>query len=198
MYLENENWKAYYDEMDPEQRKALFETLTAENEDDGANAFRQELYAKRYQDPKDPKHLVDNFLWNILILPGFLRPTYFIKPLAVREVKGVIRELLLEGAENFDDAKQSAAYWEFRNAARRYIATCNGPKYAKKAFGIMESSVEEKLTKTAKDFYKMTVTVPQKFGLEQEMRIFTDALKDEFLSTSLEAARAYRKASYEA
>ncbi|MCR5294484.1 MAG: hypothetical protein K6E30_04835 [Lachnospiraceae bacterium] len=198
MYAENENWKPYYEEMDPEERKKLYEAIAGETEDDGAGAFRQELLQRRYADPKNPQRTVDNFLWNILILPGFLRPAFFIKPLAAREVKGVIRELLLEGAESFDEAKRSAAYWEYRNAARRYIATCHGPKYAKKVFGIMESNDEEKLTKTARDFIKMTVTIPKKFGLVREMEIFTDALKDEFLSTSPEAARAYRKASYEA
>ena len=52
---------------------------------------------------------------------------------------------------------------------------------------------EEKLKKTAKDFYSMTVTVPAKYGREEEMELFTQALKDTFLSSSSAAKRAWRE-----
>ena len=105
-----------------------------------------------------------------------------------------MRELVLENAQDWDEAKRAAAYWEYRNAAKRYLATCNSPNYGKKLFGIMQSTDEEKLAKTARDFYATIVTVPAKYEREEEMELFTRALKDEFLSSSPEARRAWEYA----
>ena len=99
MYPEIESWKEFYEELDPDKRKALYEAGLKEKEDDGANGLRGELLALRYIDPRDPKHRVDNFLWQMVILPGFLRPIYFIRALGEREIKGIIRDLGLVGAE---------------------------------------------------------------------------------------------------
>ena len=193
MYSENETLKPYYDELEPEKRRELFEELTAEAEDDGANAFRRELFAKRHTDPKDETKEVDRFLWHIIILPSYQRSASFLSFITRKEIRSMLSALLLENAEQFTGEERSAAYWEYRNAAKRYISTCNGPQYAKKAFGLIESTDEEKLAKTAEDFYKMTVVVPRTFNLVGEMQILTDALRDEFLAVSPEAAEAYRR-----
>ncbi len=196
MYPEIECWKEFYEELDPDKRKALYEEGLKKQEDDGANAFRAELMKLRYTDPRNPAHRVDNFLWQMVILPGFLRPIYFFKPVGEREVSAVIRELGLEGAEDWDEAKRSAAYWEYRNTADRYLSTCTGPGYAKKFFGVMASSDEEKLAKTARDFYSMAVTVPEKYGREKELELFTRALKDAFTTSSSDAERAWNTVRY--
>ena len=93
MYPEIESWKEFYEELDPDRRKALYEEGLKKLEDDGANAFRAELMKLRYTDPRNASHRVDNFLWQMVILPGFLRPIYFFKPVGEREVRAVIREL---------------------------------------------------------------------------------------------------------
>lgn len=191
MYLENESWKAFYEELDPDKRRAIYEESLKSREDDGANGLRGELLRLRYTDPRNPGHKVDNFLWQMVILPGYLRPIYFIKAVGEREIRGIIRDLGLEGAGEWDEAKRQAAYWEYRNAAERYLSTCTGPNYAKKLFGMMASSDEEKLAKTARDFYSMAVTVPEKYGREKEMELFTTALKDAFVTSSADAERAW-------
>ena len=191
MYPEIESWKEFYEELDPDKRKALYEEGLKKLEDDGANAFRAELMKLRYTDPRNASHRVDNFLWQMVILPGFLRPIYFFKPVGEREVRAVIRELGLEGAEDWDEAKRRAAYWEYRNAADRYLSTCTGPGYAKKLFGMMASSDEEKLARTARDLYSMAVTVPEKYGRQKELELFTSALKDSFITSSSDAERAW-------
>ena len=91
MYPEIESWKEFYEELDPDKRKALYEGGLKEKEDDGANGLRGEFLELRYTDPRDPKHRVDNFLWQMVILPGFLRPIYFIRALGEREIKGIIQ-----------------------------------------------------------------------------------------------------------
>lgn len=194
MYEVNECWSEYYSELDPDRRRELYQTIIQEQEDDGANAFRKKLMDLRHTDPKKSARKVDNFVWNMVILPGYLRPMYYFRAVGEREMQNVIRELGLENAAEWDDTKRAAAYWEYRNAAQRYLSTCSGPNYAKKLFGTMQSSDEEKLTKTARDFYHMTVTVPAKYEKEKELELFIRALQDAFLSSSREARRAWRDA----
>ena len=193
MYQVNECWNEFYSELDPEKRRELYERIVREEEDDGANAFRKELMDLRYTDPRNKGRRVDNFIWNIVILPGYLRPMYLIKAVGEHEIRDIIKGLGLENTQDWDDVKKAAAYWEYRNAAELYLSTCKGPNYGKKFFGITSSSDEEKLKKTAKDFYSMTVTVPAKYGREEEMELFTQALKDTFLSSSSAAKRAWRE-----
>ena len=194
MYQMNECWREYYTELDPDKRRELYQAITEGQEDDGANALRKKLMDLRHTDPRNSSHKVDNFLWNMVILPGYLRPMYFIKAVGEREIKGVIRDLGLDNAAEWDETKCGAAYWEYRNAAARYLTTCQGPSYAKKLFGTMHSSDEEKLAKTARDFYNMTVTVPAKYGKEKEFEIFISALQDTFRHSSPDAERAWRAA----
>lgn len=193
MYQIGECWKEFYRELDPDRRRELYQTIVKENEDDGANALRKELMDLRYTDPRDSSRKVDTFLWNMVILPGYMRPMYFIKAMGEREIKGIIRDLGIEKAQEWDETKRAAAYWEFRNAAARYLTTCEGPSYAKKLFGTMQSTSEEKLIKTARDFYSMTVLVPVKYGKEKELELFISAMKDAFLAYSPDSARLWRE-----
>lgn len=192
MYQIGECWKEFYKELDPDRRRELYKTAVQESEDDGANALRKGLMEMRYTDPRDSSRKVDNFLWNMVILPGYMRPMYFIKAIGEREIKGVIRELGLENAQEWDESKRAAAYWEYRNTAARYLTTCEGPSYAKKLFGTMHSTDEEKLARTAKDFYSMAVLVPAKYGVEKELELFIRALKDAFLAYSPDAPGLWR------
>ena len=192
MYQIGECWKEFYKELEPDRRKELYKTAVQESEDDGANSLRKELMEMRYTDPRDSSRKVDNFLWNMVILPGYMRPMYFIKAIGEREIKGIIRDLGLEDAQEWDESKRAAAYWEYRNTAARYLTTCEGPSYAKKLFGTMHSTDEEKLAKTAKDFYSMAVLVPAKYGVEKELELFIRALKDAFLAYSPDAPGLWR------
>ena len=192
MHQIDECWKEFYKELDPDKRLELYRTIVQENEDDGANALRRELMDLRYTDPRDSSRKVDKFLWNMVILPGYMRPMYFIKAIGEREIKGIIRDLGLEDAQEWDESKRAAAYWEYRNTAARYLTTCEGPSYAKKLFGTMHSTDEEKLAKTAKDFYSMAVLVPAKYGVEKELELFIRALKDAFLAYSPDAPGLWR------
>jgi hypothetical protein len=196
MFEVNASWKAFYEELDPDRRRELYRQTVQEAEDDGGNALRGELLRLRHTDPKDPNHKVDNFIWQMVILPGYLRPMYFIRAVGEREIRAIIRELGLENAAAWSEAERAAAYWEYRNTAARYLTTCTGPAYAKKLFGTLSSSDEEKLARTARDFYSMTVTVPAKYGREQELELFTRALMDTFRSSSAAAERAWKEEEF--
>lgn len=195
MYQTDERWSEFYRELDPDRRRELYQAIVQDGEDDGADAFRKELMDMRYTDPKDSSHKVDNFLWNMVIMPGYLRPMYAIKAMGESEIRKIIRDLGLENAQEWDETKRAAAYWEYRNAAARYLKTCEGPSYAKKLFGTMQSTDEEKLARAAKDFYSMAITVPVKYGKEKEMELFSRAVEDAFRSSSHAAERAWKGAA---
>ena len=194
MHQIDECGKEFDKKVDPDKSVDLYRTMAQENEDDGANALRRELMDLRYTDTRDSSRKIDTFPWDMVILPGFVRSIFFTKARGVREIKEIIRDLGLTNAREWDETKRAAAYWEFRNAATRYLTTCEGPDYAKKLFGTMQSTDEEKLTKTTRDFYSMTVLVPAKFGKEIEMELFTSAVRDAFFSYYPDAASAWRAA----
>lgn len=194
MYKIKECWSEFYTELDPDKRREIYQTIVQEQEDDGANDFRRQLMDLRYTDPKKPDRKVDYFLWNMVILPGYLRPMYYFRAVGEREIRGIIRSLGLETAHEWDETKRAAAYWEYYNTALRYLSTCKGPNYAKKLFGTMQSGEDEKLAKTARDFYLMTVTVPAKYEREKDLDLFIRALKDAFLSSCAEAKAAWKEA----
>ena len=194
MYRLKEDWREFYEETDPDRRRELFETLAMEAEDDGANAYRKEFLDLRHTDPKDKNRKVDRFLWNIVNLPVYLGQKYLFRSGIERDGRRIIRELGLEHASEKKKKKRAAAYWEYRNAAARYLATCEDAGYARRFFGTMSSSKEEKLARTASDLYSITVTLPAKFGREKEMEIFIRAMQDAFLSYSKDAEKAWIEA----
>ena len=99
MHQIDECWKEFYKELDPDKRLELYRTIVQENEDDGANALRKELMDLRYTDPRDSSRKIDKFLWDMVILPGFVRSIFFTKARGAREIKEIIRELGLTNAQ---------------------------------------------------------------------------------------------------
>ena len=188
-YLENKDWKEYYEETDPQERKRIYEELIQKVPDDGANELRKRLFELRHVNPKKPEKKVDNGVWQMVVMPMNLRFQYRFS----KQTKEEIRKSLtaMGNDEARDEVSISAVYWEMRNVARRYYESCNGPRYARKYFGIMQSSQEEKLQRTATDVYAMVEGVPKHFEMEEEMQIFSDALRDEFVSISRDASQIY-------
>lgn len=189
-YLENPDWKEYYESISPSDRKNMFEEISAKG-DDGGNALRKKLYEMRHTDPKHPGKAVDKGVWQMVVLPSHNRSIFSPKAYT----SGMIRESMeaLGLKEIKDDLSRSVVYWEIRNVARRYFSTCVGPNYARKAFGILASSDSEKLSKTAKDIWVMAESVPSKFGMTEEMKVFSDALIDELYSYYPDGKKVYEE-----
>ena len=179
-YIENEAWKEFYSEIDPTKRRELFETIVETAEDDGANDLRKKLLDDRHKPPKNAVRDVDNGIWHMIVVPSNLKLQYKLTPGTKKEILKSMRELGALEVDRSDAVKVSAVYWEIRNVAKRYFTTCNGPKYARKYFGIMQSSDDEKLKKTAEDVWACAVGVPEHYKLADEMVIFSDAVRDAF------------------
>ena len=75
--LINEELMKYFREMSPRDRRLMFEQI--EGLSDEAADLCRKLYKARYTDPKDPEHVVDNWLWKMGICPGFIPQKFFFR-----------------------------------------------------------------------------------------------------------------------
>ncbi len=180
-YITNEAWSEFYDEIEPVKRREIMDRLLEEVEDDGANELRKNLFTERHKPPKNAVRDVDNGIWHVIIVPSNLKLQYRMTPGTKSEIRRSMKAIGVADVDKTDPVQVSAVYWEIRNTAKRYFTTCNGPKYARKLFGILSSSDAEQLRKTAEDVWACAVGVPEHYKMVEEMRIFSDAVKDAFL-----------------
>lgn len=192
-YIKNPEWEEYYSEINRDERESILEKQIGEGPDDGANSLRRELFSWRYIDPKKPGKNVDMGVWEMIIMPAYLRGFIARREKTRREILKSLSNMRITEENLSDPVLASAVYWELRNVAKRFYDACDSPKYARKFFGLTESSWEEKLLNMARDVWKMSEGVPEKFGLVSEMKLFSDAMKDEFFSISREAKLSYRE-----
>ena len=179
-YYTNNNWTEYYREVDPDKRREIMETLFNEVEDDGANELRKSLFDKRHKPPKNAVKSVDNGIWHLIVVPANLSIRFRYLPGTRKEIQKAMDDMGVSGVDPSDEVAVSAVYWEIRNIARRYFATCESPKYGRKLFGMIAASDDEKLKKTAYFIWDCVEGIPSFFDMRSEMRIFIDAMKDEF------------------
>lgn len=178
-------WVPYYAELAPERRLEILEALTADNRD-----FRRQLYRERYQDPKRPDCVVDNWLWKCLYLPGlYRRGGGFFKGAARQEVLAALRELHLDRPEALTDDERTVLYWEFRNTARRYLSTCRSDGYGSSFFGMRRATEDEKRLRAREDIWMMSQGLAQAYQLEENMALWCEALHDELAAFASDSAK---------
>ena len=187
-----DGWTEYYRETDPEKRRLLFKQMS-DVFDDGANELRYRLYERRHTDNAHPGRIVDKGVLEIMLMSVNDSPIYRFSPFTAGSIRRSMTDLGIDEVCDANDMSASAVYWEIRNAARRYFENCKGPQYARKWFGMVASSDDEKLEKTAYDVWTMTVRIPEMYGMIEEMRIFSDAVRDEFTEMSEEARASYMR-----
>lgn len=196
-------WDTYYEETDPERRRAILSEAGASEAENNLNDLRERLWNLRYRDPGSPGRRVDLLLWqfvNLLCIyrtsgPGFLRKS------GEKEIRGAMRGMGFEEAAALGDEGGEELYREFRNAARRYFSACEGDKaYRKKYFGIVTMNGGEYGEKLARDAWRLSEGVEGRFHLEKELGVLSRAVKDEFFAFAPDAqelwdrcAAAYRK-----
>lgn len=182
MYEMNILWEKYYKELNPDKRKKMMKELLAAGEDDGANAIRQKIYTRRYTNPKAPSHPADMFLMECAYLPSLYRKRKSFLTNMKKEIKRTMLHLYLDEAQNFTEIEKNALYWEMRNAVKRYLKTCQGSKYGSSFMGLSKASEEEKIRLAGRDIWQMSAGIARYMKLEDEMKIFCDAAKDEYES----------------
>ncbi|MCQ2507620.1 MAG: hypothetical protein MJ097_02385 [Dorea sp.] len=192
VYRECLEWRDYYLEIDEKKRGKLLEELLTSLPDDGANELRKKLYDSRYHDPKKPGKKVDRGIWEMVVMPSYLSGFIVSKERIKKYIDVSLTNLGINDEVRNDEVLSSAVYWEIRNIARRFYKTCESPQYGRKFFGITESSWEEKQVRCGHDVWIMAEVVAEKFDKKEDMKIFSDAVVDEFFLMSDQAEEIYR------
>ena len=180
----------YYRELEPKKRKEMLPVLCSEEPDDGANGYRRFLLEKRYEDPRDPSHEVDNFLFQCVNFLQFSKTPRFFQKKARRQILQILDQLGFSKAEEYSEAGEKALYWEIRNAAARYFDSCRGAEY-KRMFGVMSSSDEQKRNQMTLDAWDMSRGTALRLGLEKELALWCRAVMDEHSVQYEKAAESY-------
>ena len=183
-------WDTYYAETDPEIRKQLLDDGCGMKPDDGLNALRRSLWNLRYTDPQNADHRVDRLLWqcvNLLCIYKMAGPC-FLRKSAAKEVRDAMQTMGFEQAAACGEAGGRELYLEFRNTARRYFNVSRADRsYQKKYFGIVSMKSDECAEKLAKDAWRLSEGVEERFCLRQELELFSKAVRDEFFASAVNA-----------
>ena len=193
MYEQSAKWNLYYQELDPGERRRLYEELKASEPDDGANAYRERIFAARHTDPGQPGHEVDFFLFQFVSLIQTYRIANFFRQNARKEIEQAWKLMLYDEAFQYGEAGEKALYWELRNTAARYFKTCEMPGYNRLMFGLIQSGSEGRLDRMCRDAWQVTYGLAQRTGLEERMRIWNQAVMDAYLQADGNGAERLKK-----
>ena len=193
MYEQSAKWNMVYQELNPAERKRLYEELKASEPDDGANPYREKLLEVRYTDPKQPGKEVDFFLFQCVSLIQTYRIAAFARRNAIREVENALQLMLYDEASQYGEAGERALYWELRNAAARYFKTCEASGYNRALFGLVSSNEEGRQTRMCRDAWQITRGLSQRTGLEERLRVWNQAVLDAYLQADGDGADRLKK-----
>lgn len=169
----------YFRELSPRNRRLMFGAI--EGQDEELMEFCKKLYLARHTDPKDPDHVVDNWLWKIVYLPGLYSKRSFLKKAVSHEAEATIKDLRLENAGSYSDVEKTLLYLEFRNAAKRYLSTTKNDRYGSKFLGLKKAGAEEKSRKAAEDIWRASRGLAVASGETERLEIWCAALRDELI-----------------
>lgn len=169
----------YYTEMEPDIRKNKLDAYGGDS-DVKADQYRKELYQGRHVDKKHPEKPVDRFLFNLISLATIYKSPGIFPKFRKREVLSMISQMQLDDRPLQDPACEAAMYWEYRNAVRRYIATCSDPSYGRTLLGMKPSDEASRKAKCCEDVWGFSFGVAAVVGLEKELAILCRAANDEY------------------
>ena len=167
----------YFRDLSPSERKSKLDALKGQDEE--VMEFCRELYHDRYTDPKKPENIVDNWLWKIVYLPGLYAKKGIFRRGLPREAEATIQELHLDDTDAFTDTGKTILYLEFRNAAKRYLSTCDSDGYGTTFFGLKKGGPEQKKAKAAEDIWRASRGIAIESGETEKLEIWCAALRDE-------------------
>lgn len=179
MYEQSARWNEYYRELNPSYRRQMLDKLCMTEPDDGANLFRLQLWEQRHRDDgRDGE--VDRFLFQCVNLVQAYRTARWFRRSAARQTRKVLQGMLFEEAFLLGEAGERALYWELRNVAARYLKTCEGSGYNRAMFGMVASGDASRSERICREIWEMTRGLAARTGLENEMRIWNQAILDAY------------------
>ena len=195
MYQMSPAWQEYYIQLEPDRRAHLLRHLLKEEEDDGANAFRQRLFSLRHMEEGKTEPSVDRYLWACVNFVQVYSTSRFLKRGGRKEVEQFLDRYGYREAAASGERGEAALYWEIRNAAKRYFKTCMGSEYRRSLFGLLSPNGSDQKKQMSLDVWKMTRGLEIRFGMREELKLWTQAVQDEYLLTDPSAASRLEEAA---
>lgn len=196
MYEQSARWNAFYAEPNPVRRREMMDELFRTEPDDGANRYRRLLFNVRHGDGKNNRGELDKFLFQFVNMVQIYKSSKFFRRSAKREVQKLMHEFLWKDASMYGEAGERALYWELRNAALRYLKTCEGSGYNRALFGMMASGEEGRKERVCREIWQMTTGLSARTELGEELRIWNRAVTDAYIasdSSAYERLAAYKE-----
>lgn len=191
MIEQSANWDAYYREPDPQKRRGMLDLACASEPDDGANAYRRALFDARHADAKNPGRTVDRMLFLCVSFVQMYQSARMFRKGTARDVRRSLSELRFDEAARYGEAGERALYWEIRNAAARFLSTCQSPGYNRGLFGMRPSGEEGRRERIARDIWQMSAGLAGRTGLGEELALWNRAVLDAYCQTDARALERF-------
>ena len=186
-------WAGYYRETEPSRRRQLLYQLVEQAPDDSVNPLRIRLFALRHTDPQNPDHEIDRILWQCVSFIQVCASARFFRNRARKDVEASLSAIGYDEMSGYSDPGERAMYWEIRNGARRYFKTCSDSGYHRALFGLVSSSDNDRLRQMKKDVREMTVVLSERLRYFDRLRIWNQAVIDEYGLADPQGAAELRK-----
>lgn len=175
MYEINDVLKPYYEEIEPEKRLEILNSVPENIESE----FLREIYNIRYE--KQGQKNIDRWLWHCMCLQMLYGKSSFFRSLRMKEITKILDALRMNDT---DEEHKNFLYHEYKNAAKRYLSTCKAANYASRIMGFRQASDDEKVFKACQDIWQMSKGIALKEGIYDKMKIWCDAFRDELMNFS--------------
>ena len=195
MYQMSPVWQEYYIQLEPDRRKELLHRLLKEEADDGANAVRQKLFSLRYMEEGKTEPSVDRWLWACVNFVQVFSTSRFLKRGGRKEVEQFLDSSGYREALSAGERGETALYWEIRNAAKRYFKTCMGSEYRRSLFGLLSPNASDQKRQMCLEVWRMTEGLEKRLGMQEELKLWTKAVQDEYRTTDPSASTRLKEIS---
>ena len=195
MYQMSPVWQEYYIQLEPDRRKELLHRLLKEEADDGANAVRQKLFSLRYMEEGKTEPSVDRWLWACVNFVQVFSTSRFLKRGGRKEVEQFLDSSGYREALSAGERGETALYWEIRNAAKRYFKTCMGSEYRRALFGLLSPNASDQKRQMCLEVWRMTEGLEKRLGMQEELKLWTKAVQDEYRTTDPSAPARLKEIS---
>ena len=195
MYQMSPVWQEYYIQLEPDRRKELLHRLLKEEADDGANAVRQKLFSLRYMEEGKTEPSVDRWLWACVNFVQVFSTSRFLKRGGRKEVEQFLDSSGYREALSAGERGETALYWEIRNAAKRYFKTCMGSEYRRSLFGLLSPNAADQKRQMCLEVWRMTEGLEKRLGMQEELKLWTKAVQDEYRTTDPSAPARLKEIS---
>lgn len=174
----------YRCELEKEDRKEILDKAIAEEGLTEENALRKQYFEWRYE--KNKKTEVDRFIrgWMSLAYLDNEIKSMFGKKRIKKAIEDIREDFHMDLAAGYGEMGQRVLYDEFYNTARLYISLCEEDKtYNSILLGLGRMKPAKLVAKIAADLYHVSCEIPREIGMEEELKLFREALTEAFCDT---------------